>query len=259
LAESFRRHLHGDPAELVAEPAPGDEESRLPRSRKTWPGWVPEGHFELLVPFRVGTSSSVPRAAWAKLNGTSRMNVLPGALEEGMILHGKVDVEVAGRTAGFASSPSPESLMVFPVSTPPGIFTDSVRSRLDALPALAGGTRVGDHPPLAAAARAGGGDAEKALLHADLAGPPAVRTGRDPVPGPGSAAVAVRAPLPAWHADLGRRAKGRVRETYGEVIPEVVAGHGRAFAPGPREELPEDVPEMSPMPIPAPNRRRSGP
>ena len=54
-----------------------------PFSVKTWPAWVPAGILTRALPSSVGTSISTPRAACAKLSGTSHTTSFPSRTKSG--------------------------------------------------------------------------------------------------------------------------------------------------------------------------------
>ena len=153
-------------------PLPPSAGTPWPLTRSTVPDCVPSGTSSLVVvPSSVGTSSVAPSAACGTLTGISQNSCVAVALEEGVLLSRAR--RRRGRPAGrprLRARPRREMRSWLPVSTPGGILIWSLRS-IGTWPSpwqsLHG---LGDDAARAAAAAAGAGDAEEALLERDLAG-----------------------------------------------------------------------------------------
>src|SRR5260370_39067873 len=143
------------------------------------------------------------------------------ALEEGMVLHADDDVEVPRRppeAARLALASDAE----LAARVDPGRDLDlQLALDGDLALAVAGLALAGHHPPGAAAAPAGPGHAEEALLerHLSRAAPGGAGGGLGP---PGRAPSSpVLASLGAGDLDVGLGAEGRLLEGHLEVVAEV--------------------------------------
>src|SRR5574341_967303 len=210
-------HFHGHPANLIADAGAAEMGNAPAFELESLARLGTRGDLELLSALERGDLDFRPECRLAEADGDVENHVLALALEQGMLVDRKEDIEVAGGAAG--------GTQLSLARQPDGISGLHARRNLyrkrplvlHALPSLAGLAGVGDDPALASAAGACAGHAEKSLLEMDLAGSAAVRAGGDAVPGTGAGPVAIGTPLPAGHADLGRGAEDRFREADPEV------------------------------------------
>src|SRR5215213_1161075 len=108
-------------------PLPG---TPRPRTRKVRPFWVPPGTLRVTGPSRVGTFSSVPRAASAKVTGTVMVRSWPLRPNRGCGVTRTLTIRSPAGAPAWPGSPWPRSRMVAPSLTPEGIRTRSSRVRI---------------------------------------------------------------------------------------------------------------------------------
>src|SRR5215213_11291649 len=130
LRESFSgtatwRLTSRSPAPL--RPAPG---TPRPRTRQVRPFWVPAGTLRVTGPSRVGTLSSVPRAASAKVTGTVMVRSWPLRPNSGWGVTRTLTIRSPAGAPAWPGSPWPLSRTVAPSLTPTGIRTRSSRVRI---------------------------------------------------------------------------------------------------------------------------------
>src|SRR5918998_6223154 len=94
-----------------------------PRSRWTVPCLVPPGTRSLLVPYRVGTSTSAPRIASATLIGTSTSKLSPLRRNTGDSVTWQTTYRSPDGPPRSPASPLPGSRIREPSFTPAGMFT----------------------------------------------------------------------------------------------------------------------------------------
>ena len=170
-------------------PAAGAGHARL-LTRKVRPFWVPAGTLRVTGPSRVGTLSSVPRAASAKVTGTVMVRSWLLRPNSGCGVTRTLTIRSPAGAPAWPGSPWPFSRTVAPSLTPTGIRTRSSRVRTSSPAAVAGRAGVVDQRAAALAGRAGAGEAEQALVAGDRAPAVAGRAGPGQGAGLGPGAVA---------------------------------------------------------------------
>src|SRR4030095_166188 len=183
-------------------PEPG---TPRPLTRKVRPFWVPAGTLRVTGPSRVGTLSSVPRAASAKVTGTVMVRSWLLRPNSGCGVTRTLTIRspagaAAWPGAAWALSPAggaaarPCPAVALPPAgaavVAPDRDPDPQLPGADlAAPAVAGRTGVVDQRAAALAGRAGAGEAEQALVAGDRAPAVAGRAGPGQGAGLGHGAV----------------------------------------------------------------------
>ncbi len=209
------------PATVTSRSPRGVPSARLrgapfPLTRKVRPFAVPGGIFRVTgAPPRVGTRTSPPSAASAKLTGTVSVRLSPLRPNNGCGETATTTYRSPGGPPRSPGAPLPLSRIRWPSFTPAGMRTVRVRvPSARPLPAQSGHGSSTDHAPAAAlAARLG--EREAARVAAGLPGAVAGRAGVRQRAVPPAGAVAGRARLLAAHPQRHRDALDGLVERQG--------------------------------------------